>query len=79
MKRHAYRYETVEEYLDRGGCITVCPPTVARNYLTDDSLVHIIAGESLADSQRTPEERAASMHEVRIQHRDQLITDAEWN
>lgn len=65
--------------MDNGGRITKCPPAVARNYLTDESLLAVITGESLMDSQRTTAERAAMTSEVRVQYRDRQVTDAEWN
>lgn len=71
--------ETLAEYLDRGGRITRVPPSVAKNYLHDDSMLGLLIGEPLSESLRTDSERAADTVEVRDVQRDARVTDADWN
>ncbi len=78
-RQTAYRYETVEEYLDRGQTITRVPASVARNYLDERSLLGLLLGERFEDSLRTDVEIATATDEVRESQRDARVTDAEWN
>jgi hypothetical protein len=78
-RQTSYRYETIEEYLDRGRTITRVPPSVARNYLDDRSLVGMLLGEPFAASLRTDTEVATELQEVRDVTRDARVTDADWN
>jgi hypothetical protein len=71
--------ETVAEYLDRGGVITRVRPSVAKNYLNDETMLGMLLCESFAESDRSESERARVTHEVRAGQRDARTTDADWN
>jgi hypothetical protein len=79
MKSPKFRHETIEEYLDRGETITRCPPSVARNYLTDDAIFGLLIGYRFDELDRDDTEIASTLHEVRDVQRDARVTDAEWN
>ena len=59
--------------------MTRVAPSVAKNYLNDDSLLGLLLGHPLVESLLTESERAAETAEVRTVQRDARVTDAEWD
>lgn len=78
-RTRTFRHETIEEYLDRGKTITKCPPSVAKNYLTDDMMLGLLIGHRFDELDRDEAAMAAATHEVRDVQRDARVTDADWN